>query len=96
MAIVMLASFQAEDLPGVPSSRQFTLTDVASYADVWSAVKQVMENCISKFLATNETIQESGSGLNFRSLTGWSAFGALRLAKHCASRLLTPQLFYRE
>ena len=81
MAIVMLASFHAEELPGVPSSRVFTLTDVASYADAWNAVRRVMDNCISKVLATNETVQESGGSLNFRSLTGWSAFGTLRLPK---------------
>ena len=79
MAIVMLVAFFPEDLPGVPSSRVFSLTDVASYNDVWDAVKQVMNNCISKYLTINETIPESKGGVSFRSQTGWSAFGTLHL-----------------
>ena len=81
MAIVMLVAFFPEELPGVPPSRVFDLTDVASYNDVWDAVRQVMDNCISKYLAINETIPESKGGLNFRSQTGWSAFGTLHLLK---------------
>ena len=86
MAIVMLAAFYPEELPDVSPSRVFGLMDVASYNDAWNAVKQVMNNCISKYLATNETIKESGGGLNFRSQTGWSAFGTLDLLNtfgHC-------------
>ena len=81
MAIVMLAAFLPEDLPGVPPSRVFSLMDVASYKDVWNAVKLVMNNCISKYLATNETIPESKGGVRFTSQTGWSAFGTLHLLK---------------
>ena len=81
MAIVMLAAFFPEELPSVPPSRVFSLTDVASYNDVWNAVRQVMDNCISKYLAINKTIQESKGEVNFRSQTGWSAFGTLRLLK---------------
>ena len=79
MAIVMLAAFHPEGLPGVPPSRVFALTDVASYNDAWNAVKQVMNNCISKYLAVNETVPESGGGMNFISQTGWSGFGTLHL-----------------
>ena len=79
MAIVMLAAFHPERLPGVPPSRVFALTDVASYNDAWNAVKQVMNNCISKYLAVNETVPESGGGMKFISQTGWSEFGTLHL-----------------
>lgn len=80
MAIVMLATFSPEELPGVPPSQEFTLTDIALYNDAWSAVKQVLDKCISKFLAANETImQKNQGGMNFRSGTGWSAFGTLFL-----------------
>lgn len=81
MAIVMLATFFPGELPGVPPSRVFGLMDVASYNDVWNAVKQVMNNCISKYLAFNETVQESNGRVNFRSQTGWSAFGTLHHLK---------------
>lgn len=81
MAIVMLAAFYPEELPGVSPSRVFSLMDVASYDDAWNAVRQVMNNCISKFLATNKTITESGEEMNFRSQTGWSAFGTLHLVR---------------
>lgn len=75
MAIVMLAIFRPEELPGVPASRLFSLMDVASYSNVWNAVKQVKDQCISAYLAVNETMSESGGGMNFRSQTGWSAIG---------------------
>lgn len=75
MAIVMLAAFHPEELPGIPVSRLFGLTDVASYKDVWNAVKAVKEKCISVYLTVNGTMSESGGGLNFRSQTGWSAVG---------------------
>ena len=77
MAIAMLASFYPGELPGVPPSTVYSLMDVATYRDAWSAVKQVMDNCISKYDTTSETTQESGRGLTFRSGTGWSAFGML-------------------
>lgn len=76
MAIVMLVAFYPEELPGIPPSTVFSLMDVASYADVWNAVREVMDNCISRYLATNETMQESGGGINFLSQTGWSAIGS--------------------
>lgn len=79
MAIVMLATFSPEELPGVPPSQEFALMDIASYNDAWSAVKQVLDKCISKFLAANETMQKKQGGMNFRSGTGWSAFGTLFL-----------------
>ena len=79
MAIVMLAAFHPEGLPGVPPSRVFAPTDVASYNDAWNAVKQVINNCISKYLAVNETVPESGGGMKFISQTGWSEFGTLHL-----------------
>ena len=79
MAIVMLVAFFPEELPGVPPSSVFSLMDIASYNDVWNAVRQVMDNCISKYLGINETIPERKEGLNFRSQTGWSAFGTLHL-----------------
>lgn len=81
MAIVMLAAFYPGELPGVSPSRVFGLTDVASYDDAWNAVRQVMDNCISKYFATNQTIADSGGGMNFRSQTGWSAFGTLHLVR---------------
>lgn len=84
MAIVMLAAFSPEELPGVSPSRVFGLMDVASYNDAWNAVRQVMDNCISKFFATNKTVRESGGGMNFRSQTGWSAFGTLHLVRTIA------------
>ena len=77
MAIVMLAAFFPDELPGISPSRVFSLMDVASYNDAWNAVRQVMNNCISKYLAINKTISKSQGGVNFRSQTGWSAFGAL-------------------
>lgn len=81
MAIAMLVAFFPEELPGVSPSRVFGLMDVATYNDVWNAVRRVMDNCISKYLATNETVLESEGGLNFRSQTGWSALGMLHLLK---------------
>ena len=76
MAIVMLVAFYPEELPDVPPSTLFSLTDVASYSDAWNAVRQVKDNCLSRYLETNETVQESGGGVNFRSQTGWSAIGS--------------------
>ena len=76
MAIIMLAAFYPEELPGVPPSKVFPLEDVASYDDVWKAVKQVKDNCISRYLTANETRHSSG-GLSYRSQTGWSAIGVL-------------------
>ena len=97
MAIVMLVAFFPEELPGVPSSRVFSLMDVASYNDVWNAVRQVMDNCISKYLAINETTTESKGGVNFRSQTGWSAFGTLASAEDIRRvRLLTGRMLCRE
>ena len=75
MAIVMLAAFHPEELPGVPAHRSYNSMDVASYSDVWNAAKQVKDNCISVYVAFNETMSESGGGINFRSQTGWSATG---------------------
>ncbi|KAM0804324.1 hypothetical protein BDR22DRAFT_594467 [Usnea florida] len=75
MAIVMLVAFFPEELPGVPASRVFPLVDVASFSDVWEAVKQVNDNCLSRYLTANETTHNSG-GLKFRSQTGWSAVGS--------------------
>lgn len=72
MAIVMLGIFDPEELPGVHPGRLFSLMDVASYSDAWNAVRQVKDNCISRYLATNETLQDSGGELNFVSQTGWS------------------------
>lgn len=93
MAIVMLATFHPEELPGVPPSRLFGLMDVASYSDAWREVKQVMDNCISKYLASSETMQEAGGGLNFRSGTGWSAFGMPHLLEIFGeSALLTREI----
>ena len=77
MAIVMLSAFDPMDLPGSQPSRMFGRTDMASYSDVWNAVKQVMNNCISEYLAVDKTTSKSGGGANFRSQTGWSAFGTL-------------------
>ena len=76
MAIVMLAAFFPEELPGVPPSRVFPLEDVASFSEVWEAVKRVKDNCLSRYLTANETMRNSG-GLKFRSETGWSAVGVL-------------------
>lgn len=81
MAIVMLATFHPEELPGVPPAKLFGLADVASYNDAWKAARRVMDNCISKYLTTNETMQGSGGGMNFRSETGWSPIGTLHLPK---------------
>lgn len=82
MAIVMLVTFYPEELPGIPPSRVFSLMDVASYTDVWNAGRQVMDNCISRYLATNETMQEIGGEKNFRSQTGWSAIGTPHILKN--------------
>ena len=76
MTIVMLAAFFPGELPGVPPSRVFPLEDVASFSDVWEAVKEVKDNCLSRYLTANETRQNIG-GLNFISQTGWSAVGVL-------------------
>ena len=81
MAIVMLVAFFPEELPGIRPSKVFSLTDVATYNDVWNAVRQVMDHCISKYLAINKTIPEGKGGLNFRSQTGWHAFGTLHILK---------------
>ncbi len=78
MAIVMLAVFDPEELPGVHPSRLFSKMDVASYNDGWNAVRQVMDSCISK-IAINKTMHETGSGVNFLSDTGWSPIGTLHL-----------------
>lgn len=75
MAIVMLAAFHPEELPGVPRPMLFSLMDVASYKDVWNAVRIVKENCISVYLTVNGTMSEKGGRVNFRSQTGWSAVG---------------------
>lgn len=76
MAIVMLAAFYPNEVPSIPSSKVFPREDVASYEDVWKAVKQVMDNCISRYLTASETRHDTG-GLKFRSQTGWSATGVL-------------------
>ena len=76
MAVVMLAAFFPEDLPGVPPSTVFPLEDVASFNDVWEAAKRVKDNCLSRYLTANETSFSSGE-LKFTSQTGWSAVGVL-------------------
>ena len=96
MAIVMLATFHPEELPGVPPAKLFGLADVASYNDAWNAARRVMDNCISKYLTTNETMQGSGGGMNFRSQTGWSPIGKLHLAKIPVRPLLTLETLYRK
>ena len=94
MAIVMLVTFYPEELPGIPPSRTFSLMDVASYMDVWNAVRQVMDNCISRYLATNETMQEIGGNISFRSQTGWSAIGMFHILE--TLRFLTPEILCRK
>ena len=81
MAIVMLAIFDPEELPGIHYSQLFSRMDVASYNDAWNAVRRVMDNCISKYLAINKTMHENGSGMNFLSDTGWSPIGTMHLRK---------------
>lgn len=96
MAIVMLVAFYPEELPGIPPSTVFSLMDVASYADVWNAVREVMDNCISRYLATNETMQESGGGINFLSQTGWSAIGTLHILKPFSQTFADVRNFMQE
>lgn len=95
MAIIMLAAFHPGELPGVPAHKLYGLMDVASYSDVWNAVKQVKDNCISVYVAVNETMSESGEGINFRSQTGWSAIGMCAFLTKSTSRLL-KSVFYRK
>ena len=80
MAIVMLASFFPGEIPGIPPSRVFTLMDIASYIDVWNAVKDIMDNCISKYFAFNETAQDGGGRIEFTGGSGWSAIGNMHLS----------------
>ena len=97
MAIVMLANFSPEELPGAPPSQVSTLTDTASYNDAWTAVKQVMDYCISKYLIANETTQKNEGEVNFRSDTGWSAFGTLSFCEtHLADCFLKQASSCRE
>lgn len=78
MAIVMLASFEPEDLPGIHPSQLFPLMDIGSYRDAWNAIRHVKSNCISPFYTTNRTLLISEPGaLNFVSETGYSDFGML-------------------
>lgn len=75
MAIVMLASFEPRDLPGVHPSRLFPLMDTGSYREAWTAVRQVSSNCISPFLTANRTLDPDLGASNFVSETGYSDFG---------------------
>ena len=96
MAIVMLAVFDPEELPGVHPSRLFSKMDVASYNDGWNAVRRVMDNCISKYLAINKTMHENGGGINFKSDTGWSQIGTLHLPNAFGESLSDVNIFLQE
>ena len=98
MAIVMLASFDPEELPGVHYSQLFPLMDIGSYREAWNAVRHVASNCISPFLTTNRTIVPELGAPNFISETGYSNFGmSLPLVKSASFliALLTIDMRYR-
>ena len=81
MAIVMLSNFYPGELPGEDPTTIYSIRDFATYHDVWNAVKQVKDNCISRYLAINQTMREPGGRVNFRSQTGWSAVGTMHRHK---------------
>ncbi len=68
----MLASFNPEDLPGVPSWQIYPLSDISSYGEMWKAVRQVVDGCISPYFSTNSSTLADP---NFPSDTGWKAVG---------------------
>ncbi len=99
MAIVMLASFDPEELPGIQPWRLFPLMDIGSYRDAWNAVRHVASNCISPFLTTNRTLMPEFGAPNFVSETGYSDFGmCLALGNSSPSPwfLLTVAMHCRE
>ena len=73
MAVVSLSFFNPEEVPGIPPWRLFPVSDQASYAQIWAAVRNVAYNCISEYLATGDKAQLSN--LKFVSDTGWDAVG---------------------
>ena len=89
MAIVMLASFDPQDLPGVHPARLFPLMDTGSYREAWSAVRHVASNCISPFVveaaAGRRTVseEEEEGKVGFVSETGYGSFGMVILFMDC-------------
>jgi len=72
MALAMLASFDPEDLRRVPQWRLFPLSDESSYGEMFKAVKQVVDGCISPYSSTNSSTHAEP---DFLSDTGWKAVG---------------------
>lgn len=72
MAIASLSTFETEELPGVPEWRLFPKSDVSSYGKMFTAVRDIADNCLSKYLAADGSPKP---GLQFVSQTGWEAVG---------------------
>lgn len=73
MAIVSLSCFEPEELPGVPPWRLFPKGDVSNYGNIWTAVRNIANNCISEYATANTTL--ASPSLQFVSDTGWDAVG---------------------
>lgn len=76
MAIVSLSTFFPYEIPGISPLRVYPTSDVATYEDVWRAVKNIANNCISPFFAANSNISRIHN-LKFVSDTGWDSVGEL-------------------
>lgn len=70
MAIAMLSTFEPGQVPGLGIDLQRSRTDVATYEDIWNAVKGVLDTCIEKYC------EACPHGFNFLSTVGWNYAGA--------------------
>ena len=75
MAIASLSSFYPYEIPEISPLRVYPTSDVATYEDVWRAVKEVANHCISPFFAAGATQSSKSPNLRFVSDTGWDVVG---------------------
>lgn len=69
MAIVMLSTFDPGQVPGLGVDLQRSHTDVASYAEIWTVTKRILDQCIDKYCTT------CPRGVNYLSNVGWGYAG---------------------
>ena len=73
IAIASLSTFSPDEIPGIEPQNPFPESDVSSYGEIWTAVKDITNNCISPYLYSRA--DSVPGNLTFVSDTGWSAVG---------------------
>ena len=75
MTIASLSNFFPYELPEISPLRVYPTSDIATYEDIWQAVKNVANNCISPFFAAGAAQSLESSSLQFVSDTGFGVTG---------------------